>query len=153
MEEAAKAERSLVTAKRGLLSERAWADVRRAARVAHEEKVTIRLHGLVVNPKLKQSQVSDKAVREVRKKQAPSATAGDAPPSPTGKRKKRSAQRLQEFQEKKREGFIAELMAKGFELQQAQQAVANAERIRLERIAQSRAQPMEADAAPARHAQ
>ena len=44
--------------KRGLLSERAWADVRRAARLAHEEKVTIRLHGLVVTAKLKQSEVS-----------------------------------------------------------------------------------------------
>ena len=146
-------ERLPVTAKRGLLSERAWADVRRAARLAHEEEVAIRLHGIVVTPKLKQPKVSKKAVREVRQKQAPSATAGEVPPSPGGKRKERSARRLQEFQEKKRAGFIAELVAKGCELQHAQQAVANAERMRLERIAQSRAQPMEADAAPAGHAQ
>ena len=83
----------------------------------------------------------------------PSATAGDAPPSAGGKRKKRSAQRLQEFQEKKRAGFIAELVAKGCELGHAQEAVANAERKRLERIARARAQPMEADAAPAGPAQ
>ena len=77
-------ERLPVTAKRGLLSERAWADVRRAARLAHEEEVAIRLHGIVVTPKLKQPKVSKKAVREVRQKQAPSATAGEVPPSPGG---------------------------------------------------------------------
>ena len=93
-------------AKRGLLSERAWADVRRAARLAHEEKVTIRLHGLVVTAKLKQSEVSEKVVQEDPKlpveaagRTTSSAMAGDAPPSSGGKRKERNAQRLQEFQE------------------------------------------------------
>ena len=93
-------------AKRGLLSERAWADVRRAARLAHEEKVTIRLHGLVVTAKLKQSEVSEKVVPEDPKqpveaagRTTSSAMAGDAPPSSGGKRTMRNAQRLQEFQE------------------------------------------------------
>ena len=142
-------------AKRGLLSERAWADVRRAARLAHEEKVTIRLHGLVVTAKLKQSGVSEKVVPEDPKlpveaagRTTSSAMAGDAPPSSGGKRTKRNAQRLQEFQEKKRAAFVAELTAKGCELRHAQEAVASAEQQRLERIARKRAQPMEADAAP-----
>ena len=143
-------------AKRGLLSERAWADVRRAARLAHEEKVTIRLHGLVVTAKLKkQSEVSEKVVPEDPKlpveaagRTTSSAMAGDAPPSSGGKRTKRNAQRLQEFQEKKRAAFVAQLTAKGFELRHAQEAVASAEQQRLERIARKRAQPMEADAAP-----
>ena len=65
------------------------------------------------------------------------------------KRAKRSAQRLLVFQEKKREkkraAFVAELMANGCELRHAQEAVANAERMRLEQVARGRgrrAQPM-----------
>ena len=54
----------------------------------------------------------------------------DAPPPPCGKRKTKEAQPAQsdpqEFQQKKREIFIAELMAKGCELRHAQVAVANA---------------------------
>ena len=61
------------------------------------------------------------------------------------KRAKRSAQRLLVFQEKKRAAFVAELMANGCELRHAQEAVANAERMRLEQVARGRgrrAQPM-----------
>ena len=50
--------------------------------------------------------------------------------------------------EKKRAAIVAELTAKGCELRHAQEAVAGAEQVRLERIARKRAQPMEADAAP-----
>ena len=143
---------SPAAAKRGLLSERAWADVRRAARLAHEEKVAVRLHGLVVTPRLQHGQqpkVSKEVEQGVRKlpadaatQQTRSATAGDALPSTDKKRAKRSAQRLLVFQEKKRAAFVAELMANGCELRHAQEAVANAERMRLEQVAHGRAQPM-----------
>ena len=43
---------------------------------------------------------------------------------------------------KEEEEGMAELMAKGCELQHAQEAVANAERMRLEQVAHGRAQPM-----------
>ena len=94
-------------------------------------------------------------MRKVQKKPAetvaptlPSATAGDAPPKPPSKRQQRSILRLQEFQEKKKAAFVAELAARGCEHSHAVAAVARAERMRLERIAASRAAPMEADAAP-----
>ena len=73
--------------------------------------------------------------------------AGEAPP-PGGTRKARSARRLQEFQEKKRAGFIAELVAKGCELAHAQDAVAFGERTLLVRKALHGATPMDADSAP-----
>ena len=37
------------TATRGRLSERAWADVRRAARLAREEGVQLTMHGISIN--------------------------------------------------------------------------------------------------------
>ena len=36
------------TAKRGRLSDRMWADVRVAARIARDENVTVRVHGVLV---------------------------------------------------------------------------------------------------------
>ena len=142
--EAAARRRSSADAKRGLLSERAWADVRRAARVAHDEGVTLRLHGVVVtNNTLKQlEQVNTKHMQQKPVESAGGTqqrtTEGKVPPSPS-KRKKRSAQRLEEFLEKKRNAFIAELIARGCDSQHAQEACAHAEQERLARIAQSRA--------------
>ena len=149
--EAAARRRSSAQAKRGLLSERAWVDVRRAARVAHDEGVTLRLHGIeVTSNTLKQL----KEVKEKHMQQKPAESAGrtqhsadgDAPP-PLSKRKERSARRLEEFLEKKRTAFIAQLVAKGCELHNAQKACAYTERKRLERIARRRATSMEVETA------
>ena len=73
----------------------------------------------------------------------------EASPRPPSKRQQRSMQRLLDFQQKKRDGFVAELVANGCSLENAQSAVANAESMRLKRIAAGRATPMEAEAAPA----
>ena len=104
------------TAKRGRLSERAWADVRHAAKVAREEGVTLKVHGIEVTGLLKQhTKVPRKSCKVLQKPaetaatMKPSAPADDSSsPAPLSKRKERSAQRLLEFQKKKR----AELFAK-----------------------------------------
>ena len=113
-------ERLPVTAKRGRLSERAWADVRRAARLAREEGVTLRVHGIEVTGELKQRIGKPKKPRKVQQQPAETveperpSTAGDvssaaveSPPLPISKRKERSAQRLLEFQKKKRAEIFA----------------------------------------------
>jgi len=159
--EAAATRRSPAPAKRGLLSERAWADVRRAALLAHETRTIVKLHGVVitgdVNHELKSmvkasgSKVQSKPV-EAAGDRLDSAAAGDAPPPPGERRKARSARRQLEHQEQKRAGFIAQLVANGCELAHAQAAVADGERARLARLAQRGAVPMDAEAAPAARA-
>jgi len=140
---------SLPSAKRGRLCERTWADVRRAARVAREEGVKLRVHHRCVDiiGVLKQhTKVPCKVVSKVQKKPTetvaptlPSATAGEAPPPPLSKRKQRSAQRLQDFLERKRAAAVAELVAKGYRLEVVRGVVARAESKRLERIQAARA--------------
>ena len=146
--------RSLATGKRGRLSERSWADVRRAARIAREEGVALKVHGIEVTGKLKQLSGAKNVARKVLQKPAepaapaqPSAVSDEASPPPLSKRQQRSAQRLQEYQEQKRGAAVAELVAKGCELSIAQATVARLERKRLEERAKAGAAPMEGDAA------
>ena len=61
------------TAKRGRLNDRAWRDVRRAARIAREEGVSLRVHGVEVTGLLKQLKVAKKRVHGA--KQQPAETA------------------------------------------------------------------------------
>ena len=85
---AATATASPPAATRGLRSERAWIDVRSAARIAREEGVVLRLHGTQVMPlrKLqKQPKVLGKEQRKPAEAAAPPlllAKVGEAPPSP-----------------------------------------------------------------------
>ena len=106
---------SPLTAMRGRLSERAWLDVRRAARLAREVPgVALRVHNVTVTGLLKQQKVTPTLLHKVQKKPTesvaptlPSAMVDKASPSPLNKRQQRSAQRLQEFQEKKRAARMA----------------------------------------------
>ena len=154
--EAAAAKLSPAAATRGRLSERAWADVRRAARLAREEGVAVKVHGIEVYglPLKQHKQTPCSLGHQVQKKPAepaeptlPSATAGDAPPKPLTTRQQRSAQRLQEYQEKKRAAEVQELVVKGCELSVAQAKVARLERKRLEERTMAGAALMEEDAA------
>ena len=114
---AAAAKGSLPTAKRGRLSERMWADVRRAARIAREEGVTLRVHhgGVDITGVLKQQAKAPRPlVHKAQKKPVeaaepilPSTTADETSPPTLSKRKQRSTQRLLEFQEKKRAALFA----------------------------------------------
>ena len=107
--EAVAAKGSPPAAKRGRLSEREWVDVRHAARLAREEGVKLRVHGIAVTGLLKQQcKVQHKACKVVQK---PAETAAPKPPPvavdetsppPLSNRKQRSAQRLLEYQQKKR---------------------------------------------------
>ena len=101
-------------AMRGRLSERAWADVRIAAKLAREEGVTLKVHGIEVTGLLKQQKVHPVLRIKVQKKPTetvaptlPSTTAADAAPPPMSTRQRRSQQRLLEFQEKKRAAAAA----------------------------------------------
>ena len=114
----AAAKGSLPAVKRGRISERTWSDVRRAAQVAREEGVKLRVHHGVVDiiGVLKQpTKVPGKVVNKEQKKPAkpveptlPSTVGDETPPPPLSKRKEKSKQRLLVYQEKKR----AELFAK-----------------------------------------
>ena len=145
---------SATTAKRGRLSERAWADVRRAARLARAEGITLKVHGVEITGVLKQPQVAKTRTKrkaqqgpaETAASEQPSTVADEASPPPLSKRKQRSAQRLLEFQEKKRAALVHELVSKGTELSVAQGIVARDERKRLEHVAAQRAAPMEEEA-------
>ena len=97
------------TAKRGRLNDRAWRDVRRAARIAREEGVSLRVHGVEVTGLLKQQWVAKRCVHVAKQQPAESAAskqasaaAGDSSQPQLSRRQQRSAQRLLEFQEKKR---------------------------------------------------
>ena len=48
------------TAKRGQLSERAWSDVLRAARIARAEGVALRVHGIEIYNKRKPQKLKNK---------------------------------------------------------------------------------------------
>ena len=71
---------SATTAKRGWLSERAWADVRCAARLARAEGVTLKVHGVEVTGVLKQPQVA-KARTQRKAQQEPAEAAAPEQPS------------------------------------------------------------------------
>ena len=97
------------TAKRGRLNDRAWRDVSRAARIAREEGVSLRVHGVEVTGLLKQQWVAKRCVHVAKQQPAESAAskqasaaAGDSSQPQLSRRQQRSAQRLLEFQEKKR---------------------------------------------------
>ena len=115
--EAAAAKGPLPTAKRGRISEHTWADVRRAAQIAREEGVKLRVHQGVVEiiGVLKQhTKVPRKVVNKEQKKPTeavepalPSTVGDETPPPSLSKRKERSQQRLLEFQKKKRAVLFA----------------------------------------------
>ena len=144
-------------ATRGRLSERAWADVRRAARLAREEGVKLCVHGVLVSPVLQKLQHrmipgrrathgrQQPAETAVQKQSMPTAVDEASPPA-LSKRHQRSAERLQEYQEKKRAALVAELVSKGTDSTVAHGIVARDERKRLEQIAARRAAPMEEEA-------
>ena len=76
---------------RGRLSERMWADVRHAARLAHEEGVVVRVHGVEVGcgllkqhsrSALRRPRQGQKQPADAAKPPLPPATAGDAPAEP-----------------------------------------------------------------------
>jgi len=131
---------SATTARRGRLSERAWADVRRAARLARAEGITLKVHGVEITGVLKQPQVAKTRTKrkaqqrpaETAASEQPSTVADEASPPPLSKRKQRSAQRLLEFQEKKRAAMLVRYEGR-------QDVVERLERKRLERIASSKA--------------
>ena len=110
-------------AKRGCHSERMWIDVRRAARIAREEgvKLRVRRDGVDVIGVLKQhSKMPRRVVNKEQKKQTdtveptlPSTAVDEASPPSPSKRKERSAQRLLAFQQKKRAAIFAAKYCRG----------------------------------------
>ena len=118
----AAAERTPPTAKRGRIGERMWSDVRRAARLAREEGVQLRVRhdgSVDIIGVLKQhiKSTPGRVVNKVQNKSAepvaptlPSTTADDTSLPPPSKSKERSTRRLMEFNQKKR----AEIFAKKY---------------------------------------
>ena len=149
------------TATRGRLSEEDWHDVRRAARIAREEGVWMRVfRGKVwVAPLvLKQHKKHTPSMAGQKEKEKPTeavaptllpAEAGDSPPKPPSNRQRRSKQRLLEHLEKKRAEQLVELVSKGTDIKVARGIVAREESKRLERIAAQRAAPVDVEAASA----
>ena len=125
--EAAAVRGSSGVAKRGRLSEGAWADVVRAARVVREEGVALKVHGVEITCVLKQHKVTGRRATPGQQKKPteavaskpPPAVSGEAPPPSVSKRRERSRQRLLEFQEKKRAAAVQELVAKGCGIRQS----------------------------------
>ena len=110
---AATATASPPAATRGLRSERAWIDVRSAARIAREEGVVLRLHGTQVMPlrKLqKQPRVLGKEQKQPAEAAAPPlllAKVGEAPPSPAlSKRQQRSAHNVSHVRMQQNKSFL-----------------------------------------------
>ena len=143
---------SPATAKHGRLSERAWSDVLRAARIARAEGVALRVHGIEIYNKRKPQKLKNKVLRREQKKPTetvaptlPSTANGVKPPPPHSKRQQRSALRLQEFQEKKRAAAVQDFVTQGADPVVAQEKVARLERKRLERITADCVAPMEAE--------
>jgi hypothetical protein len=142
------------TAKRGRLSERMWADVRVAARVARDEGVPLRVHGVDVLPIVQKQHKKAKAHKTPQPKaeaaggEGSEAACGEAPPRPPSKRQQRQARRLEEFHEKKRKALLAAKIAEGVPQPLAEAAVAREEQKRLDEIAAARAARASAEAAP-----
>ena len=121
---------SPATAKRGRLSERAWSDVLRAARIARAEGVALRVHGIEIYNKRKPQKLKNKVLRREQKKPTetvaptlPSTANGVKPPPPHSKRQQRSALRLQDFQEKKRAAAVQDFVTQGADPVVAQEKV------------------------------
>ena len=110
---AAAADRSPPTAKRGRLSERAWTDILRGARLARAEGVELLMHGVKITGTRKPSPVKMASCKGLQQPVEPAvpkpplAKADDASPPPLSKREERSARRLQVFQQKKRAEIFA----------------------------------------------
>ena len=118
------------TARRGRLSEREWADVERAARLARKTGVMLKVHGVHVTGFLKQKEVAKTTAHKVLQPQAdaavpqaPPTRGSETPPPSLSKRQQRSQQRLQEFQQQKLEKQ-ARHMAVEARRTQVQQAIA-----------------------------
>ena len=110
---AAAADRSPPTAKSGRLSERAWTDILRGARLARAEGVELLMHGVKITGTRKPSPVKMASCKGLQQPVEPAvpkpplAKADDASPPPLSKREERSARRLQVFQQKKRAEIFA----------------------------------------------
>ena len=142
-------ESSRAVARRGRYSERVWADVRIAARIAREEGVSLTVHGINILVQLKQlKKMNTRTAHKVQKQpteavapQKRQAVSDEASPRLPSKRHQRSAQRPLDYQEKKRaELTAAEMAATGQTYAAARLSVRQAEGARLEVIAQKRAQ-------------
>ena len=145
----------LAAARRGRVSERVWADVRIAARVARDEGVALRVHGINVQPinTLKQhgKAVSKVPMPKAEAAQGKQATvpSDESSPRPPSQRKQRQARRLEEFHQRKRVAAVAEKVAAGVAPEVAKQQVARDEQMRLEVIAAAKAKAASAEAAQA----
>jgi len=136
------------------VSERVWADVRVAARVARAEGVALRVHGIEVLPytlkqhfKAPSHQVSKPKAETVEGAQ-PAVARDEASQRPPSKRQQRQARRLEEFHKQKREAAVAAKVAAGVEAAVAEQQVAREEQRRLESIAARKAASAGAESAP-----
>ena len=137
-------------AMRGRISERAWVDIRRAARIASTAGVTLRVHGVEVSgTALMQRRMRTKmqCTNDVQSKVPAASVAapatrmevcGEAPTPPLSKRQQRSAARLLEFQEKRRDAEVQRTVARGGDLVYAHEKQQRAERRRLELIDRKR---------------
>ena len=98
----ADATRSSTAAIRGQLNERQWQDVRTAARIAREEGVSLKVHGVDVGAPLRQC-CKVGGMQEQQHQMLPS---GGEVPQPLSKRQQRSQARLLEFQGRKRKQLL-----------------------------------------------
>ena len=132
-------------AMRGRISERAWVDIRRAARIASTAGVTLRVHGVEVSgtalmqrkmrTKMQCNNVQSKVpAASVAAPATPMEVSGEAPTPPLSKRQQRSTTRLLEFQEKKRAAEVQRYVANGTDLVYAHEKQQRLEMKRLQRI-------------------
>ena len=104
--------------KRGMLSARAWEDLRQASRLAHAQGVTLFMHGVKIVPQERYVSKGDTTGSKPRaaattlttterdgRKRQPTVPVGDARDQPS-KRQQRSAQRLQDHREKQRAATV-----------------------------------------------
>ena len=106
----------LAAAKRGRLSERQWADIGKAARIARAHGVQLTVHGITITAACSKEQPRFAADAAWPLQQQPAEPAAPQPepqkdegnpPPPPSKKQRRSQQRLAEFQAKKRATLIA----------------------------------------------
>ena len=112
------ARKAAATKKRGMLSARAWEDLRQASRLAHAQGVTLFMHGVKIVPQERYVSKGDTTPSKPRaaattlttterdgRKRQPTVPVGDARDQPS-KRQQRSAQRLQDHREKQRAATV-----------------------------------------------
>ena len=114
---------SSTTAIRGRFDERTWADVRRAAMIARDTGMALRVHGRCVDiiGELRQPAKMTVTKMEPKKHTAPKTQAAATPPQEheeastpaVSNRKQRSRDRLQEFQQRKKAELVKRITESG----------------------------------------